>query len=187
MNYRINLNDVNNRNNPNDPSFISTDNPSKWNPSLGMGIYYNTDRFYAGVSTPSILRSRLASYENLNTSIQTSDAFHLFANAGYVFDINEEVKLKPSTMVKMVSGAPIETDINLNIWLKDILGFGASYRTGDAFVGMAELQATPNLRFGYAYDMPFNPLKYFTKGSHELMLRYEIGNFKTKIKSIRYF
>jgi type IX secretion system PorP/SprF family membrane protein len=187
MNYRINLNDVNNRNNPNDPSFISTDNPSKWNPSLGMGIYYNTDRFYAGLSTPSILKARLASYENMNTSIQKSNSFHLFANAGYVFDINEDVKLKPSTMVKMVSGAPIETDINLNVWLKDILGFGASYRTGDAFVGMVELQATSNLRFGYAYDMPFNPLKYFTKGSHELMFRYEIGNFKTKIKSTRYF
>jgi type IX secretion system PorP/SprF family membrane protein len=187
MNYRINLNDVNNRNNSNDPSFIITDNPSKWNPSLGMGIYYNTDRFYAGLSTPSILKPRLASYENMNTIIQKSDAFHLFANAGYVFDINEDVKLKPSTMVKMVSGAPIETDINLNVWLKDLLGFGASYRTGDAFVGMVELQATSNLRFGYAYDMPFNPLKYFTKGSHELMLRYEIGNFKTKIKSTRYF
>jgi len=187
MNYRINLNDVNNRNNPNDPSFISIDNPSKWNPSLGMGIYYNTDRFYAGLATPSILKARLASYENMITSIQTSNAFHLFANAGYVFVINEDVKLKPSTMIKMVSGAPIETDINLNVWLKDLLGFGASYRTGDAFVGMVELQATSNLRFGYAYDMPFNPLKYFTKGSHELMLRYEIGNFKTKIKSTRYF
>ena len=187
MNYRINLNDVNNRNNPNDPSFISTDNPSKWTPSLGMGVYYNTDRFYAGIATPNILKSRLASYENMNTSIQKLDAFHLFANAGYVFDINEDVKLKPSTMVKMVSGAPIETDINLNVWLKDILGFGGSYRTGDAFVGMVELQATSNLRFGYAYDMPFNPLKYFTKGSHELILRYEIGNFKTKIKSTRYF
>jgi type IX secretion system PorP/SprF family membrane protein len=187
MNYRINLNDVNNRNDPNDQSFISTDNPSKWNPSIGMGVYYNTDRFYAGVSTPNILKSRLASYENMNTSIQKSDDFHLFANAGYVFDLNEEVKLKPSTMVKMVSGAPIQADINMNIWLKDILGFGGSYRTGDAFVGMVELQATSNLRFGYAYDMPFNPLKYFTKGSHELMLRYEIGNFKTKIKSTRYF
>jgi type IX secretion system PorP/SprF family membrane protein len=187
MNYQINLNDVNNRNNPNDPSFISTDKPSTWNRSLGMGIYYNTDRFYAGVSTPSILKSRLATYKNLNTSIQKSDDFHLFANAGYVFDVNEDVKLKPSTMVKMVSGAPIQADINMNIWLKDLLGFGASYRTGDAFVGMVELQATSNLRFGYAYDMPFNPLKYFTKGSHELMLRYEIGNFKTKIKSTRYF
>jgi type IX secretion system PorP/SprF family membrane protein len=187
MNYRINLNDVNNRNNPNDPSFISIDNPSKWNPSLGMGIYYNTDRFYAGLATPSILKARLASYENMITSIQTSNAFHLFANAGYVFDINEDVKLKPSTMIKMVSGAPIETDINLNVWLKDLLGFGASYRTGDAFVGMVELQATSNLRFGYAYDLPFNPLKYFTRGSNELMLRYEFGNNKTKIKSTRYF
>lgn len=187
MNYRINLNDVNNRNNPNDPSFISTDKPSKWNPSVGMGVYYNTDRFYAGISTPSVLKSRLASYENLITSIDKSDAFHLFANAGYVFDINEEVKLKPSTMVKMVSGAPIEVDINMNIWLKDILGLGGSYRTGDAFVSMVELQATQQIRIGYAYDVPFNPLKYFTKGSHELMLRYEFGNFKTKIKSTRYF
>ena len=187
MNYRINLNDVQNRNNPNDPSFITTNNPSRWNPSLGMGVYYNTDRFYAGVSTPSILRSRLASYEDFISSIDKSNAFHLFANTGYVFDVNEDLKLKPSTMIKMVSGAPIEADINLNVWLKDILGFGGSYRTGDAFVGMVELQATPNLRFGYAYDLPFNPLKYFTRGSNELMLRYEFGKNKTKIKSTRYF
>lgn len=187
MNYRINLNDVNNRNNTNDPSFISTDKPSSFKLTLGMGIYYNTDRFYASVSTPSILKSRLAKYADFTSSIDKSNDFHLFANSGYVFDVNEDVKLKPSTMIKMVSGAPIEADINLNVWLKDILGLGGSYRTGDAFVGMAELQATPNLRFGYAYDVPFNPLKYFTKGSHEIMLRYEIGNYKTKIKSTRYF
>ena len=187
MNYRINLNDVQNRNNPNDPSFISTNDPSSWKPSLGMGIYYNTDRFYASVSTPSILKSRLASYEDFNSSMVKSNAFHLFANTGYVFDINEDLKLKPSTMVKMVSGAPIEADLNMNLWLKDIIGIGGSYRTGDAFVGMIDLQATSNLRFGYAYDVPFNPLKYFTKGSNELILRYEFGNYKTKIKSTRYF
>ena len=187
MNYRINLNDVQNRNNPNDPSFISINNASSWTPSLGMGIYYNTDRFYAGVSTPSILKSRLASYEDFVSSIDKSNAFHLFANTGYVFDVNEDLKLKPSTMIKMVSGAPIEADINLNVWMKDIIGLGGSYRTGDAFVGMVELQASPNLRIGYAYDVPFNPLKYFTKGSNELMLRYEFGNNKTKIKSTRYF
>jgi type IX secretion system PorP/SprF family membrane protein len=178
---------VQNRNNPNDPSFISINNASSWTPSLGMGIYYNTDRFYAGVSTPSILKSRLASYDDFVSSIDKSNAFHLFANTGYVFDVNEDLKLKPSTMIKMVSGAPIEADINLNVWMKDIIGLGGSYRTGDAFVGMVELQASPNLRIGYAYDVPFNPLKYFTRGSNELMLRFEFGNYKTKIKSTRYF
>lgn len=187
MNYRINLNDVMNRYTPTDPSFISSAKPSQWNPSVGMGVYYNTDKFYLGLSTPSILRSRLAKYENFVSGVQKMDDFHLFATAGYVYEINEEVKLKPSTMIKMVSGAPIEADLNLNVWLKDMLGIGGSYRTGDAFVGMVEIQATENLRFGYAYDMPFSPLKYFAKGSHELMIRYEIGNFKTRIKSTRYF
>jgi hypothetical protein len=90
-------------------------------------------------------------------------------------------------MVKMVSGAPIEFDLNANLWLNDIIGLGASYRTGDAYVGMVEIQANEHLRIGYAYDMPFTPLNYFTRGSHELMLRYEFGNFKTSIKSTRYF
>ena len=187
MNYRITLNDVLNRYTPTDPSFISVAKPSQWNPSIGMGIYYNTDKMYLGLSTPSILRSRLAKYDNFVSGVQKIDDFHLFATAGYVYEINEEVKLKPSTMIKMVSGAPIEADLNMNVWLKDMLGLGGSYRTGDAFVGMVEIQATDNLRFGYAYDMPFSPLKYFAKGSHELMIRYELGNFKTRIKSTRYF
>lgn len=187
MNYRLNLNDVMNRYTPTDPSFISSAKPSQWNPSVGMGVYYNTDKLYIGLSTPSILRSRLAKYENFVSGIQKMDDFHLFATAGYVFEVNDDVKLKPSTMIKMVSGAPIELDLNLNIWLKDLIGIGGSYRTGDAFLGMVEIQATDNLRFGYAYDMPFTPLKYFTRGSHELMLRYEFGSFKTKIKSTRYF
>jgi hypothetical protein len=106
---------------------------------------------------------------------------------GYVIQINEEINLKPSTMIKMVSGAPIEFDLNTNVWLRNILGVGVSYRTGDAILAMAEIQTTPNLRFGYAYDMPFTPLKRYTSGSHEIMIRYEIGSNKSKIKSTRYF
>lgn len=187
MNYRINLNDVLNRYTPTDPSFVSTAKPSQWNPSVGIGVYYNTDKMYLGISIPSILKSRLAKYENFVSGVQKLDDFHLFATAGFVYEINEEMKLKPSTMLKVVSGAPIEADVNMNLWLKDLLGIGGSYRTGDAFMGMVEIQATDNLRFGYAYDMPFSPLKYFAKGSHELIIRYEIGNFKTRIKSTRYF
>lgn len=187
MNYRINLNDVLNRYTPTDPSFVSTAKPSQWNPSVGIGVYYNTDKMYLGISIPSILKSRLAKYENFVSVVQKLDDFHLFATAGFVYEINEEMKLKPSTMLKVVSGAPIEADVNMNLWLKDLLGIGGSYRTGDAFMGMVEIQATDNLRFGYAYDMPFSPLKYFAKGSHEIIIRYEIGNFKTRIKSTRYF
>jgi type IX secretion system PorP/SprF family membrane protein len=186
MNYQFNSLDVQNRFTPGDNTFVTVI-PSQWNPSVGFGLYYNTDQFYVGVSSPSLLKSRLAKYENFISGIQKTDDFHLFTTMGYVIKINEEVNLKPSTMVKMVSGAPIEFDFNTNVWLKDILGLGISYRTGDAVLGMAEIQTSPNLRFGYAYDMPFSPLKAYTRGSHEIMIRYEWGSNKSKIKSTRYF
>lgn len=186
MNYQFNSLDVLNRIRTDDNVFVTVI-PSQWNPSVGFGLYYNTDQFYLGISSPSLLKSRLAKYENFASGIQKTDDFHLFTTMGYVIKINEEVNLKPSTMIKMVSGAPIEFDLNTNVWLKDILGLGISYRTGDAVLGMAEIQTSPNLRFGYAYDMPFSPLKAYTRGSHEIMIRYEWGSNKSKIKSTRYF
>jgi hypothetical protein len=90
-------------------------------------------------------------------------------------------------MFKMVSGAPIEFDLNTNVWVKDMVGFGVSYRTGDAMIGMLELQATKKLRFGYAYDTPISDLRGTTSGSHELLIRYEFGRNNLNIKSTRYF
>ena len=185
MNYRIDLMNVTGRFTPNDPSFYS--NLNKWTPSLGLGIYYNTDDFYAGVSIPNILKSRLTALTLIKSGLQKVNQKHIFLTTGFVIPINEDLKLKPSTMIKIVEGAPIEADFNTNIWLRDIIGLGVSYRTGDAVIGMAEIQANQNLRFGYAYDMTISPLKFYNNGSHEIMIRYEIGNFKTKIKSTRYF
>ena len=185
MNYRIDLMNVTGRFTPNDPAFYS--NLNKWTPSLGIGIYYNTDNFYAGVSIPNILKSRLTAFDLIRSGLQKVNQKHIFLTTGFVIPINEDLKLKPSTMIKMVEGAPIEADFNTNIWLRDIIGVGVSYRTGDAVIGMAEIQANQNLRFGYAYDMTISPLKFYNTGTHEIMIRYEIGNFKTKIKSTRYF
>ena len=185
MNYRIDLMNVTGRFTPNDPAFYS--NLNKWTPSLGLGIYYNTDDFYAGVSIPNILKSRLTAFDLIRSGLQKVNQKHIFLTTGIVIPINEDLKLKPSTMIKIVEGAPIEADFNTNIWLRDIIGLGVSYRTGDAVIGMAEIQANQNLRFGYAYDMTISPLKFYNNGSHEIMIRYEIGNFKTKIKSTRYF
>ena len=185
MNYRIDLMNVTGRFTPNDPAFYS--NLNKWTPSLGIGIYYNTDNFYAGVSIPNILKSRLTAFDLIRSGLQKVNQKHIFLTTGFVIPINEDLKLKPSTMIKMVEGAPIEADFNTNVWLRDIIGLGVSYRTGDAVIGMAEIQVNQNLRFGYAYDMTISPLKFYNNGSHEIMIRYEIGNFKNKIKSTRYF
>ena len=185
MNYRIDLMNVTNRYTSTDPAFYS--NFNKWTPSVGLGIYYNTDKFYAGISIPNILKSRLSAFDVIKSGLQKINSKHIFLTSGIVIPLNEDIKIKPSTMIKMVEGAPIEADLNTNIWFHDLISVGVSYRTGDAVIGMAEIQASENLRFGYAYDVTLSPLKYYNNGSHEFMIRYEFGNTKTKVKSTRYF
>ncbi len=185
MNYRIDLAKVSNRYTNTDPAFYA--NLNEWMPNLGLGIFYNTEKYYAGISVPNVLKSRLAALDLMKSGIQKANNFHLFITSGYVFDVNDELQIKPSTMVKIVSGAPVQVDLNTNVWLKNMFGLGVSYRTNDAIVAMFEIQASTNLKFGYAYDRTISPLKYYNNGTHEIMLRYEWGSLKAKVKSARYF
>ncbi len=169
-----------------DPAFAQNINAIL--PAFGSGIYYNTDRFYAGFSIPNLVQSKLRKDQlYYETDVLAKKYMHFFFVAGYVFDLGESFKLKPSTLVKAVKGAPVQVDINANLWIKDLVSFGASYRTGDAVAGMFEVQVTNQLRIGYAYDHSITNLVKYNQGTHEVMLRYEFGWEKGKILSPRYF
>ncbi len=151
-------------------------------PLAGAGVYYNDDKFYAGFSAPDlIVFSKVKNYNADNSLFQVNE-IHYFLTSGYSFNINDEVQLKPSFLLKATSGAPLEIDLNTNVWLKNMVGLGLSYRTAESILGMAEVQVTPQLRFGYAYDMPFK-----RPNSHELFLRYEFGRLFPNSKSYKLF
>jgi type IX secretion system PorP/SprF family membrane protein len=144
-------------------------------PLAGAGIYYNDDKFYAGFSAPDVLVfSKLKDYNSDNALFQVNEV-HYFFTAGYSIDLNEDVQIKPSALLKATSGAPLAFDLNTNIWLHNVIGAGLSYRTNESVLAMLETQVTAQLRFGYAYDMPFK-----RPNSHELFLRYELGRLFPK-------
>jgi hypothetical protein len=43
--------------------------------------------------------------------------------------INEDLKVKPQAMVKMVQNAPLQYDINANFLIKNKIWAGVSYRS----------------------------------------------------------
>lgn len=149
--------------------------------NLGTGIYYNSDRFYIGLSAPQLLPNKLG-----ETALSKQE-IHLFLTAGVVFDLSDDFKLKPSIMVKEVKGAPIEGDLNAMLWIKDVVGIGAQYRSNADVSGLFEIQATPQIRLGYSYDHSITTLQNHNSGSHEIMLRYEFGYEKNKFISPRFF
>ncbi len=168
-----------------DPRF--SQNISGILPAAAAGIYYNSDKFYFGVSTPALLKTKIDFDGVSDVTGVTGRDLHLYVASGFVVSLNKDLVFKPSVLVKAVSGAPIEYDINTNLWIQNTVAFGFSYRTGDAYVGMAELQLSRQLRLGYAYDKTFNGLGNLNTGTHELMLRLEFGSTNGKVASPRYF
>ena len=163
----------------NDPVLLQ--NVDKWLPNFGAGVYYSTDNFYAGFSVPHMINS---------TIVDGAEPFlrqHYFLSTGYLIRPSENILIKPSLLVKYVKGAPLQADINANVWLYGCVGAGLSYRTGDAFVVMTEFLVAKQFCFGYAYDMTVSHMKNSTSGSHELLLRYQFGLTKNKQFTPKYF
>jgi type IX secretion system PorP/SprF family membrane protein len=166
-----------------DPMF--QENVNRILPTAGVGVIFATKSFYAGLSAPAILETKVSTNK---APITTSASNHYFLTTGYIFELSEAVKLKPSIMAKGVLGAPMSFDYNMNVWILDMIGVGASYRMGDAIIGIFELQLSSEFRLGYAYDYSISTMNTFSKGTHELMLRYEFSHSKSEqILSPRYY
>jgi len=169
-----------------DPAFNSVVNG--WQPNAGIGLLLHTSKWYMGISAPALLKSQILNNNQTDVSSLMSNN-ELFFTCGYIFGKPyDAVKWKPSILIKAAPGAPVECDFNLNAWFNNIFSAGVSYRTGDAFVGMLELQLTPQIRMGYAYDYTVSQLSVYSRGTHEFMLRYEVGSSGRGVAApVRYY
>ncbi len=172
----------------NDPLFAG-DKTSKFIPNIGAGAYLYTDKFYAGVSVPNVISYDTTKVLSLNMSgnVVPNQVRHYFATAGVALEVNPDVVIKPSVLVKYVQNAPIEADFNVNVLFAQVLWVGGSYRTGDSFVALLELQLTKKFRLGYSYDFTTTDVKNYSAGSHEIMIGYDFGYDIMKVKTPRYF
>ena len=168
-----------------DDAFASNVNRMIFN--FGSGLYYYSKRLYAGFSVPHILNQSLDGVVDQTSGVPSRQYRHYYLTAGYVFDAGENFKIKPSALLKLASGAPVQVDINSNFWYKEMYCLGVSYRTNDSFTVLLQLQLARQLRLGYAYDYITSKLSQFTTGNHEILLRYEFVKKNTRIITPRYF
>lgn len=160
----------------------------RWIPNAGAGVYYYTDKFYAGISTPHLI-NYIQPSATAAAEIRKTPAYerHYFLSTGYVFNVSDDVYIKPSTLVKYVEDAPLEADLNINVFFLKNFMLGGAYRTRDGLVAMTEIRVLPKLRLGYAFDYPLTKINYFSSGTHEVMLAYDFLRDAMKIRSPRFF
>ncbi|WP_185937290.1 PorP/SprF family type IX secretion system membrane protein [Chitinophaga polysaccharea] len=187
---------------------IPVEKVSKIIPDVRFGIYYYTPSFYVGVSIMDLLslytddtRYSLGGY-NYQTIRKTQ---HFYLSAGYLVNLSEELKLRPSIMIKEDFKGPTNMDLNAFLLISEKLWIGGSYRTGVPFWGktalspdlsqldaasvIVEFYTNSKLRIGYSYDLSLNKMAGQQRGSHEISVGYLFNSNKNKsrITSPRYF
>ena len=177
----------------NDPSVVNdpffNDVSNRWSPNIGAGLYWHTNRWYLGLSAPRILNTDYNKGRNGSIDYVALERISYYVTGGYVFDLSENTKLKPSVLLKATNGAPLSFDISANFLFNETFWVGAGYRINEsaaAIGGIADFQVSKQLRIGYAYEYPISDIRPYTSGTHEVLLMFEV--FKSKrIKSPRYF
>lgn len=159
-------------------------NPNETLFNAGAGLFYYTDNYYVAFSMPNMFKGKYLNYDGVEYG---TESMHYFLTAGYVFQLNENLKLKPSAMLKSSLENKASLDGSLNLLFHERFEIGATYRLEDSFGGMVNFAITPSLRIGYAYDHIVSDLNVTTPSSHEFMLLFEIPSFKKVSRSPRFF
>lgn len=173
----------------NDPVFTDNEKPY-FLPNIGAGIYYFSEKLFAGMSVPSFLSYRR------NTSNSSVAVFHdlrkydLIFSGGGLITFSPVLKFKPSLLLDYSLDKTkklTQFDINGNFILGDMVWIGGSWRTSEqVVVGILQLQLNQQLMFGFSYDYPVGRMNTYSKGSSEFILRYEFG-YRVSTANPRYF
>lgn len=167
-----------------DPGDMAFNSRSGIAPNFGAGVYLYNNRFFAGLSVPYFLN--LPDSTGFSGKFE-SRSYRYILTTGYLWDVSENLKLKPTAMIEY-SIATLDIQGGLNfIMFDDKFWLGALYRTtSKTLTSILEVQVSSPLRLGLAYDYSFTNISRVTSGSFEIMFRYEL-NYKTNVNNPVYF
>ena len=153
-----------------------------------FGLYYYNESWYVGLSSKNLFENSIIQSKDQDV-IYTTLARHFYLMGGYAFKISDDFIFRPSALIKYTLHAPPNMDFNASAFFFNTLWLGLSYRTwNNAAVFLTQIVITDNLYIGYSYDTYLNSeVQAHFKGSHEIMVGYDINLFKSRQLTPRYF
>lgn len=171
---------------PNDIAFQQNSSNTYFN--IGTGLFYYTQKYYLAASLPNILEANYLDVQEDGQAYQFgTEKQHFFITGGYVFELSDTTKFKPSFMIKSAFGTPVSIDLSANALFFDKFEIGGTYRLDDSFGAMVNYAINSNIRIGYAYDHIISDLNVTTPASHEFMLLFDVNLSKKVSISPRFF
>ncbi|PCJ63911.1 MAG: hypothetical protein COA58_14870 [Bacteroidetes bacterium] len=147
------------------------------------GIHIDFGKFSMGLANLQLLQNQEAFSNNSETKSLYTLANHWMFNMNYTIPINENFELEPYMLYRKTRGSPGQVDLNLFLnWLNK--GYaGIAYRDGLSFSSMLGVHVNKNIAMGYSYDITIHKLRNTLGNTHEIVLRFKLGNNKVSTSS----
>jgi len=153
-----------------DPAFADVyQNAAKFN--VGFGMFYQSAGWYCGISAPKLYNSEFLGKKDREDIVLKS---HYYLLGGATFRLSDKVDLKPSLLMRKVSGAPVGMDLSALVEVNEKLWAGLAGRWEEGASIIVGGVIAEGIRIGYSYDVTLSTLTKVSSGSHEIFISYEL-------------
>jgi type IX secretion system PorP/SprF family membrane protein len=166
---------------PSDPAAGTASDGQLYNikPDIGVGLWLYSRDYFLGLSAQQIVPQKLTFVDDALATTKGRLIPHLFLTGGYRFLLTDDINAMPSIMVKYIRGSSendFQFETNLKLQYQDRLWVGGSYRYQDGYAAMVGINVSNTFNIGYAYDFTTTNLNTVSRGTHEIVLGFILGN-----------
>ncbi len=164
---------------PGDPSFVQL-TETKFN--TGAGMILKNDRYMIGLSAPRLLPT------TVSQGGQQIELYkqHYYLFGSYVLFLSEDIRFKPSVLLRGTQGSPFSADINASFNIREFYTAGIFTRNFATY-GLLVQALLKNIRLGYVFELPGSSASSLNFTSHELMLGISMGVLSQHEKAVKTF
>ncbi len=154
--------------------------------NVGIGAFLYTETWYLGLSVPNL---NLQKYYKDVLSQLDKRSLHAYFMGGYNIELNRDMTLQPSVLVRYADKLPVSADLSVNLQWNETLTTGLAYRLGAAYSLLIGVNVSRQLHIGYAFDWDQNKIYKENYGSHEVFVRYYLQKDENSLRfqSPRFF
>lgn len=150
--------------------------------NTGIGVYYNTEKYYVGLSSPRLITTSIDEDTYLDDSALEQ---HFYLMGGYRYAWNDEISITGQALIRYLRTAPLDFDLNAYVSYKGKYHGGLSYRyggdassIGESIDVIAGIHINENIFASIAYDFTLSRLRQHQSGSVEVLTFYRFVKAK---------
>jgi type IX secretion system PorP/SprF family membrane protein len=155
----------------NDPILKSSGKDSQVRPDLAMGVFFQREKYYAGLSFNHLIKSTFDFGLSQRNALET----HAYLTGGYFYEVNFDLRIQFSTLIKS-DFTKTTFDLGGIAYYKDTMWGGLSFRQSEAAILMLgySLLKDKSLKLGYGLDYVIKDQDAKQPTSHEFLLTYQL-------------